>query len=69
MMKQMNWAFISVLLLAGSRGALAQADNPAHTVLEAQAGMVTSQEGNHQNAAALDPQREKRALQVFLKSV
>jgi uncharacterized damage-inducible protein DinB len=68
MVKQVNWAFASVLLLPGSQSALTQANKPPKTVLAAQTG-TESQEHDNQSTTALDSQREKRALQVFLKSV
>lgn len=69
MMKQMNWILASVLLLEGSQSVLAQADKSPKTVLATQASMGKSQEHDNPSATALDPQREKRALLVFLKSV
>ena len=70
-MKQVNWAFwafASISLLAGSQGALAQTTKSHKAVLAAHTAME-SQEHDNRNIAALDSQREKRALQVFLKSV
>jgi uncharacterized damage-inducible protein DinB len=69
MMKQMHGALASVLLLVGSQSVPAQADKSPKIVLEVQASMGKSQEQDNHSAAAFDPQREKRALQVFLKSV
>jgi hypothetical protein len=54
-MKQMNWLFTFLLLLACGHGALAQT--------------AAAQQSNDNGAATLDAQREKRALQIFLKSV
>jgi uncharacterized damage-inducible protein DinB len=68
-MKQIRWAFVSILLLSGSHRALAQADKAPKIILTAQTAVVPSQGHNNQSAAVLDAQREKGALQIFLKSV
>jgi len=56
-MKQMNLLFTFLLLLACGPGALART------------GAAVPQQSNDNGAAALDAQREKYALQIFLKSV
>jgi hypothetical protein len=68
-MKITKWMSASLLLLACSNGALAQTEKLGSTVLVAQTGMTAAQEHTDKDATALDAQREKRALQVFLKSV
>jgi uncharacterized damage-inducible protein DinB len=68
-MKTMNWIFASLLLLACCSIALAQTEKPSRIVPVVQTGMTAAQEHTDKDAAALDAQREKRALQVFLKSV
>ena len=65
-MRQMKWTLIFLLVLACNRGAQAQPDG---TVFAAQIGMVASQQHAEKGPATLDAQEEKRALQVFLKSV
>ena len=66
-MKTINWIFASLLLPAGSGIALAQAERPGSIVPAAQTAMAAVQDHADKGAAALDAQREKRALQVFLK--
>jgi len=66
-MKKMNWIFASLLLPACCSIAPAQTEKPGRTVLVAQTAIPAAQERADQGAAALDAQREKRALQVFLK--
>jgi uncharacterized damage-inducible protein DinB len=68
-MKNTKWVFASLLLLACNRIALAQTEKPGRTVLVAQTAIPAPQERADKGAAAFDAQREKRALQVFLKSV
>jgi uncharacterized damage-inducible protein DinB len=66
-MKTMNWIFASLLLLACGGIVLAQTEGPSRIVPVAQPGMAVAQEHADERAAPLDAQREKRALQVFLK--
>jgi uncharacterized damage-inducible protein DinB len=66
-MKTMNWIFASLLLLASGSIMLAQTERPGGIVPVAQPGMAVAQEHADERAAALDGQRERRALQVFLK--
>jgi hypothetical protein len=68
-MKAINWIFASLLLLASSGIALAQAERPGGAALGAKTTIAVPLERADKSAAALDAQREKRALQVFLKSV
>jgi uncharacterized damage-inducible protein DinB len=68
-MKTMNWIFASLLLPVCSSITLAQTEKPGSTVLVAQTPIPAAQERADKDAGALDAQREKRALQVFLKSV
>ena len=68
-MKTTKWIFTSLLLLPCNNVALAQTEKLGSTVFVAQTGMTTAQEHTDKDATALDAQREKRALQVFLKSV
>jgi hypothetical protein len=56
-----------MFLLAGNNGALAQAKTPSSAVLVGQTSIPAAQERADKNAADLDAQREKHALQVFLK--
>jgi uncharacterized damage-inducible protein DinB len=65
-MIRMKSIFMLLLVLTSSGIARAQMDRPGRTVLVSQTGMAASQE---LGATVLDAQREKRALQVFLKSV
>jgi len=65
-MNNMKWISVSVLLLAGSNLALAQTKKPSSAVLVAHT-IPAPQEHADEPTAALDAQREKRALQVFLK--
>ena len=64
-MKTMKLAFALVLLAACSTGAIAQTEK---TLLE-QGDAAQSQQGTDRGATALDAQREKQALKIFLKSV
>lgn len=68
-MMRMKSIFVFVLVITSSRIARAQMDGPGRTVLVAQTEMAASQQLAHNGAAVLGAQREKRALQVFLKSV
>jgi uncharacterized damage-inducible protein DinB len=66
-MKTMNWILASLLLLACNNVALAQTKKPSSGVFVAQTTIPAAQERADKGAAALDAQREKHALQVFLK--
>jgi uncharacterized damage-inducible protein DinB len=66
-MKNTKWIFVPLLLLARSNVALAQTTKTGSAVFVAQAAIPAAQEHADKGAAALDAQREKRALQVFLK--
>ena len=68
-MKNTNWVFASLLLLACNNVTLAQTKKVSSAVLVAQTSIPAARERVDKDAAALDAQREKRALQVFLKSV
>jgi uncharacterized damage-inducible protein DinB len=68
-MRQMKSIFTFLFLLGCSSIALAQTDGPGTIVLVAQTGVAVRQQHADQGATPLDAQREKRALQVFLKSV
>ena len=63
----MSWMFASLHLLASGSIMLAQTERPGRIVPVAQPGMAVAQEHADERAAALDGQRERRALQVFLK--
>ena len=65
-MIQMKSIFMFLLVLTSSSIARAQIEGPGRTVLVSPTGMAASQE---LGATVLDAQRERRALQVFLKSV
>jgi uncharacterized damage-inducible protein DinB len=66
-MNNTKWISVSVLLLACNNIALAQAKKPNSAVLVAQTTIPAAQERADKNAVDLDAQREKHALQVFLK--
>jgi uncharacterized damage-inducible protein DinB len=66
-MKNTKWISASVLLLACNNVALAETKKPSSAVLVAQSTIPAAQERADKNAADLDAQREKHALQVFLK--
>jgi hypothetical protein len=66
-MKNMKWMFASVLLLACNNVAPAQTKKPSSAVLAAQTTIPAAQERADKGTAALDAEREKHALQVFLK--
>lgn len=68
-MKQMNWIVTPLLLLACGSNALAQKGKPGRMVLVAQTEMAAPQQHADKSAATLDAQREKRALQIFIKLV
>jgi len=67
-MKQMNWILASLFWSAGTVG-LAQTNQPDRIVLMAQNSMPVPQVHAGNEAGVLDAQREKRALQIFLKCV
>jgi uncharacterized damage-inducible protein DinB len=66
-MKNTKWISASVLLLACNNVALAQTKKPSSAVLAAQTTIPAVRERADKNVADLDAQREKHALQVFLK--
>ena len=67
-MKNTKWISASVLLLACNNVTLAQTKKPSSVVLVAQTTIPADQQrADRGAAAALDAQREKHALQVFLK--
>jgi uncharacterized damage-inducible protein DinB len=61
--------FMFLLVMTSSSTALSQTAVLGRTALVARAGMAAAQQNVHEGPAALDAPREKRALQVFLKSV
>jgi hypothetical protein len=66
-MKSTKWMVASLLLHACNNVALAQTTNSGSAVLVAQTTIAAAQERAAKGDAALDAQREKHALQVFLK--
>ena len=66
-MKAMNWIFASLLLLACGGDVPAQTEGHGRIVPAAQTTIPPAQERANKDAAALDAQREKRALEIFLK--
>ncbi len=68
-MKTIRWIFAVGLLLACGHVASAQSSSTRRIVALARTTMAAAKEHADSGAAALDAQREKRALQVFLKSV
>jgi DinB superfamily len=66
-MKNAKWISASLLLLAGNSATLAQTKKPGSAALVAQTAIPAAQERADKGAAAPDAQREKHALQVFLK--
>jgi uncharacterized damage-inducible protein DinB len=66
-MKNTKWISAAVLLLACDNLALAQMKKPSSAVLVAQTTIPAAQERADKSVAGLDAQREKHALQVFLK--
>ena len=68
-MTQRKSTFIFLFLLGCSGTALAKKDGLGRTVLLAQTELAPSQQHVDKGSAALDAEREKLAMQVFLKSV
>lgn len=68
-MIQTKSIFIVLLVLTCGHIALAHTDGEDTTVRVMQTAIADSQQHTDKDAVALDAQREKRALQVFLKSV
>jgi uncharacterized damage-inducible protein DinB len=66
-MKKTKWISASWLLLAFNNVAPAQTKKPSSAVLVVQNAVPAAQERADKGAADLDAQREKHALQVFLK--
>jgi hypothetical protein len=66
-MKTMNGIFASLLLLASGSIMVAQTERPGRIVSVVEPGMAVAQEHADERATALDGQRERQALQVFLK--
>src|SRR5260370_13881489 len=66
-MKNTKWISASVLLLACNNAALTQTKKPGSAVPVAQTTITAGQERAGKGVADLDAQREKHALQVFLK--
>jgi uncharacterized damage-inducible protein DinB len=67
--RQMKSMILFLLVLACSSIAPAQTYAPGRTVFAAATGTAASQQRADKDAAVLDAQREKRAMQVFLKVV
>jgi uncharacterized damage-inducible protein DinB len=67
-MMRMKLIFMFLLVMT-STSIARQMEVLGRTALVAQAGMAASQQNAYEGPAALDAPREKRALQVFLKSV
>ena len=67
-MRQMNWIFLTLLLLAGKDAALAQA-NESGELTAPQAAVGLAHHHAEKEEASLDAKTEKRALQIFLKSI
>ncbi len=68
-MLRLKSIFIFLLVLIFSSVALAETRGPAAAVVVAQTAVAAPQQAGGTRAAALDSHREKRAIQVFLKSV
>ena len=68
-MKRRSWIFAIVLLLACGHIAPAQSSSTRRIIPISQTPIEGMRERADSGAIALDPQREKRALQVFLKAV
>lgn len=68
-MNTMRWVVAVELLLACGHVASAQSSGTGNIFPVAQAAIATAKERSDTGGVALDAQREKRALQVFLKSV
>ena len=68
-MRQTKSIFVVLLVFTCGRIALAQTDGQDRTVYVKQTAIADSQQHTDKGAVALDAQREKRALQVFEKSV
>lgn len=67
-MKQLSWGLAFFLWLATDTTALAQGNYSELTVLAGHPGMAASEQlATSRNAATLDAQQEKHALEVFLK--
>ena len=66
-MRQMNSIFIFLLVLTSGSVALAQTERAGRIAPLAQPGMAVAQEHADEHTTALDAQRERQALQVFLK--
>src|SRR5258708_15774887 len=66
-MKNTKWISASVLLLACNNAALTKRKKRGSGVPVAQTTITGGQEGAGKGVADLDAQREKHALQVFLK--
>ena len=68
-MKRMGWVFAIGLLPACGNIASAQSSGTSSAAPVAQTVMAAAKERTDSSANALDAQREKRALQVFLRAV
>lgn len=68
-MKQMNWISVALLWFGLNGVALAQTDKAVGENLAAQATMALAAQPAGQNDGVLDAERERRALQILLKSV
>jgi uncharacterized damage-inducible protein DinB len=66
-MLTMNGIFASLLLLASGSITLAQTERPVRIVPVVNPGMAVAQEHADERSTALDGQRERQALRVFLK--
>jgi uncharacterized damage-inducible protein DinB len=68
-LRQTIFVFLFWFCLVYGRMTLAQATNASGVSPLAQSGGVRSQQASENGTSALDAQREKHALQIFLKSV
>jgi uncharacterized damage-inducible protein DinB len=68
-MRQTKFLFSILLLLACNRSAVAQTDRSAGMAPSLQLLLAPQEKHSGNDASALDAQKEKRALQIFLRSV
>ena len=68
-MKQTTWIFASAILLVCTNIAPAETDKPGPMVLLAQTAVPLPHQADEKDPATLDAQRERRALQILLRSL
>jgi hypothetical protein len=68
-MKQMKWICASSILLVCAGVVPAETDKPGRMALQVQTSVALTHQAGREDPATLDVQRERRALQILLRSM